>query len=583
MNGMRSGGQDLLTRQGQHVKVSGGSYGPTRIGKTLFGLIAALLALASLGALATDAGAFDSTAIAISGNPMTVYVGPRGQCQSSYLVHGEVAGNYFLGGNQVGDCGFFLAFPKENETKLKNPEALWETTWGFNGAAGPNGIAEYETVSQSPVIGAGTTTEPFSETTVFKVKDSKENEDALITETTTYVNGEPRFTSTYNVKNTSSATLYFRAIYAGDLYVNGNDVGTGLYLAGPPRFIGGQNTGSGVVGGFQEAPSPALPWSAFQEAYWNLPFEEVSAGDNGIWNDVETTVAQPFAFNGSIEPHELDNGAGVEWDQLRATGLAANHEQAFTIINRTGIPSGLQISPANQTLTQGQTETVNVTALNTAGEPYAGKSVRYTVSGANPQTGAVTLNSSGQAQISYVGNNPGIDTIQIYVDLPGTGVQTANDPAATASVTFAPLPPTPNSTYKVQSVHANANGTITIVFVPAQSGTATLEVTVPTGTIARHEATAARRQSKKCKKGQSRIKGRCRPTITTIGRASASGTAGVPLTLTVKPSGKVVSTLKKGKTVHLTATLTYMSAIGGAPTVQVIPVTIKGKKHKHHH
>jgi len=547
---------------------------------------AALLAFAWLGILATGANAAEPTAVTIPGNPMTVYVGPLGQCQSSYTIHGELAGNYYYGGNPIGDCGFFLAFPKEGGGKFTGqPKPLSETTWGFSGTAGPHLATEYTPVSQSAVSGSGTTAEPFTQTTVFEVKDGEGGKDALITETTTYVNGQPRFTSTYNVKNTSSSKLYFRAIYAGDLYVNGNDHGTGLFLAGPPRFIGGQNTGSGIVGGFEEAPAPALPWSSFQEAYWSEPFgmEGIAIGDNGIWHDVESTVQEPKAFNESIEPMELDNGAGVEWDQLRETGLEKGAEQAFTIINRTGIPSGLQISPANQTLTQGQTETVNVTALNTAGEPYAGKSVLYAASGANPQSGAVTLDAAGQAQISYVGHNPGIDTIQLYVDLAGTKTQTQNDPAGTATVTFVPLPPAPNSSYTVQSIHANPNGTVTIVFVPTQSGTATLEVTVPTGTIARREATAARRRAKKCKKGQSRIKGHCRPTLTTVGKTTAPGTAGVPLTLTVKPSGKVVSALKKGKTVHLSATLTYTTSVpGGTPTVQHFTVTVRPPKHKHH-
>jgi hypothetical protein len=278
---------------------------------------------------------------------------------------------------------------------------------------------------------------------------------------------------------------------------------------------------------------------------------------------------------------ELDNGAGVEWDQLRTTGLAEGGEQAFTIINRTQVPSGLQVSPANQTLTQGQAETVTVTALDTANQPYAGKSVRYTVSGANPQSGAVTLNSAGQAQISYVGHNAGIDTIQLYVDLGGTNAQTPSDPSATAQATFVPAPPTPNSSYTVQSVKANPDGTVTITFVPTQSGTATLTVTVPTGTIARRLAVVAR-HGKKCPKGQTKIKHKCRPPITVSGSVTAQGTAGVPLTLSVKPSGKVLKALKKGKTVHLTATLTYKSALGGTPTVQVFPVTVKGKR-KHGH
>jgi hypothetical protein len=149
-----------------------------------------------------------------------------------------------------------------------------------------------------------------------------------------------------------------------------------------------------------------------------------------------------------------------------------------------------------------------------------------------------------------------------------------------------PPPPTPNSSYKIQSIHANSDGTITIVLVPTQGGTATLEVTVPTATIARKEAIAARRhRAKKCRRGQVKIKGKCRPKTTVSGKVSATGVAGVPLTLTVAPSGNVRKALLKGKNVHLTATLSYKSALGGAPTVQTYNVTVKGKRrhgHKRH-
>jgi len=225
-----------------------------------------------------------------------------------------------------------------------------------------------------------------------------------------------------------------------------------------------------------------------------------------------------------------------------------------------------------------------VTALDTAKQPYAGKTVHYSIAGANPQAGTVVLNAAGQAQISYVGHNPGIDTDQLFVDLGGTGVQTVTDPSATALVTFAPLPPAPpapNSTYKIESIKANSNGTITIVFVPTQGGTANLEVTVPTGTIARNEALAARRKAKRCKSSQIKLKGKCQPKITVSGKVSATGVAGVPLTLTVKPSGKITGALKKGKTVHLTATLTYRSALGGTPTVETFHFTVKGKRPRH--
>jgi hypothetical protein len=549
----------------------------------LLGAAAALLAI-SFGPAVVGASA-EETAVSFPGSPLTVSVGPLGQCQSNYPTHGN---NFFPEGSPLGDCGFFLAFPTAGTGQ---PPELQKTTWGFSGTAGPHlpldgeGGNEYVPVSQSAVSGSGTTASPYTQTTVFKVS-SAGHDYALITETTTYVNGEPQFVSTFNVKNvtTPKETIYFRAIYAGDLYVNGNDFGSGVFLAGPPKFIGGLNTATGIIGGFVEAGPPSPPWSSFQEACWNQTPEFRCEGavpsDNGIWHDVRSTADQPRAFNESIEPAEIDNAAGVEWDQLREKGLAAEQEQTFTIINRTQVPSTLQIRPVNQTLTQGQTETINVTALDIANQPYAGKSVRYTVSGANPQSGSVVLNATGQAQISYVGHNAGIDTTQLFVDLAGSGVKTPGDPSGTATVTFLPLPPTPNSSYTVQSVKANADGTITIVFVPTQSGTATLEATVPTGTIARREAIAARR-SKRCKHGQVKIRGRCRPKTTVTGKVAATGVAGVPLTLTVKPSGKVVGALKKGKTVKLTATLTYRSSLGGNPTVQVYHLTVKGRRPKH--
>ena len=245
------------------------------------------------------------------------------------------------------------------------------------------------------------------------------------------------------------------------------------------------------------------------------------------------------------------------------------------------------MQPVNQTLTVGQTGTVNVTATDNVGTPYAGRTLFYTIGGVNPQSGKVTTNASGVAAISYVGAKPGIDAIQMYLDLAGTGTQEPQDPAAAAQITWAPLPPvaSPNSTYKVQSIKANSNGTVTITFVPVQGGKAEVVVTTPTATIASNGAIAsAAKKAKKCKKTQIKVKGKCLPKTTVSGKVSATGVAGVPLTLTVKPSGKVSSALKKGKTVHLTATLTYKSALGGVPTVQTFHVTVKGKKkgHKKH-
>ncbi len=539
------------------------------------------MSVAGVAALAAPAAAgAEEGVVPFPGSPLSVFVGSRGECQSSYPLTGV---NYFVA--EKGDCGFFLSFPK----KAGQPAFLEKKVFGFGGSAGPGLFStEYVPVSQSVVSGTGSGADPYTETTVYDV-DELEGEVvkqtfAEVTDRTTYINGSPQFQSTFKVTNTSGSTVFFRAIYAGDLYVAGNDYGIGSFLGGPPRFIGGLNTAEGILGGFIES----TPWSAWQEGCWNDgEFESeggrcngAAPGDKGIWHTVResaTTESGPV-FNGEADPAQIDNAAGVEWDEP-LTGLANGGHVEYTVINHTEAPAGLSVSPANQTLTQGQTETLGMTALNTAGKPYAGGVVRYSVGGANPQSGSITLNGAGQGQISYVGNNAGIDTIQMYLDLGNTGSQTSTDPSASASVTFVPKPPVPNSTYTIKSVKANSNGTITITFVPAQAGQATLEVTVPTATISSAQAAKA----KKCKKGQVKIHGKCRPINTLSGKVKANGIAGVPLTLSVKPSSKVKAKLKHGHTVHLTAKLTYKSALGGAPVVKTYHLTVKPPKHKKHH
>jgi hypothetical protein len=546
-------------------------------------LVVAVIAVLSLSVFAAGASA-DGT-VTLPGSPLIVSVGSLGECQSSYP---NVGVNFFPPGGALGDCGFFLGFPATSP----NPAPLQQagktgTVFGFEGSAGPHisiapGGVDFTAISQGATTGSGTAIDPYSEITTFKA--TVEGKDyALITLTTTYVNGQPQFTSTYDVQNITgmpatnglapakpAATLYFHAIAAGDLFVANDDHGTGVFLGGPPRFIGGQNAHTGTLGGFIEAASPALPWTNYQEGEW----------DSVIWEAVRKSTAGGPVFNETIDPTLIDNGAGVSWDQFLSSGLAAEHHATFSIINRTQVPTTLSVQPVTQSHTIGETGTINVTATDNVGTPYAGRSLVFSIGGANPKSGSITTNASGVATISYVGTSPGLDTIQMFLDLAGTGVQASQDPAAAAQITWAPAPPTPNSSYKVQSIKANSNGTITIVFVPTQAGTASLEVTVPTGTIARHEALAAKR-AKKCKRGQIKIKGKCRPKTTVSGKISATGVAGVPLTLTVAPSGNVRKALLKGKNVRLTATLTYKSALGGAPTVQVFQVTVKGKR-KHH-
>ncbi len=96
----------------------------------------AFLAVVCAAIPAVASAQSSETAVTIPGNPLTVYVGPRGECQSSYLVHGEVVGNFSSEADQVGDCGFFLVFRKVSPGE---PVELQGKTFGFDGQAGPHG------------------------------------------------------------------------------------------------------------------------------------------------------------------------------------------------------------------------------------------------------------------------------------------------------------------------------------------------------------------------------------------------------------------------------------------------------------
>src|SRR5258707_682029 len=72
-----------------------------------------------------------------------------------------------------------------------------------------------------------------------------------------------------------------------NIFLEGSDVGTGIFTQGPPRFIGGTNADTGRSGGFVEilTPSTSPAWSHYQA----LRFD--SADGNNVWSKVENAAA----------------------------------------------------------------------------------------------------------------------------------------------------------------------------------------------------------------------------------------------------------------------------------------------------
>lgn len=378
------------------------------------GLAATLFALALSAILTAPAGAEDSNT-AIAGNPLTVHIGQRGQLQA--FRAGSDSGIFFAPHDQLGDAGFFLAFP------AGLPGASTPSVYGFSGSAGPFGLNDYTTGTQSPPTGSGSASDPYRQTTTYSVTNVLK-----VTQTTEYVNGTQQFHVSWKVENTSTATVSFKALAAADFYFDGSDRGTGIYTNGPPRFIGGTNADTGNSGGFAEDTSSGSPtWSAYQAL-------EFGSDDAQVWGKVQNAAASAAAsFDNSVVGQPVDNAGGVEWD---GNSLAPGATRTFELRARSAVPSALQLTPPNGGAPKGVPINFTATATNTDGVPYAGKTLRYSITGANAASGSATLSGSGTATITDPGTNAGADTVVAYVDFNNDGTRQPVEPQASALGTF---------------------------------------------------------------------------------------------------------------------------------------------------
>jgi hypothetical protein len=131
--------------------------------------------------------------------------------------------------------------------------------------------------------------------------------DIEVTEDVTYADGTPYVDVAYGLKNRSAAPISFRAGELADLFVGDNDSGNGVTAAGPPRFVGGRDTATGLVVGLLEQ----TPWLAYQEGDFGAVFDNFS---------------RP-GLNGTVDPDAPDNGVGADW---QIDGLAPGETRTVT-------------------------------------------------------------------------------------------------------------------------------------------------------------------------------------------------------------------------------------------------------------
>src|SRR4029079_19569915 len=115
----------------------------------------------------------------------------------------------------VGDCATLIA----TGGTLYGPSVL-----NAGGSANPR--TTFTTVSQTPVTGTGTSSDPFSVTTVVDAGSSG----LRLTETDTYIVGTETYRTDVQVSNTDDASHDFILYRAGDCFLQNSDRGFGDLL-----------------------------------------------------------------------------------------------------------------------------------------------------------------------------------------------------------------------------------------------------------------------------------------------------------------------------------------------------------------
>ncbi len=250
--------------------------------------------------------------------------------------------------------------------------------------------------------------------------------------------------------------------------------------------------------------------------------------------------------------------------------------------------TSLTASPNPQTSSGEVTFTATVTNSSTEIVPFG--SVQFVIDG-EPVLSPQPLENNGQVGITGAGLPPGEYSVTaLYHD--GTGAipdfmdsqstltehitSPPPSPPALASTALAPhitlKPASLNTAFRTLRASARPDGTLDLNELAPDTGTFTA---VATTTSSRLRAATANRTAK-CRKRPGRCHTATRPTI--YGTASATARTPGEVRLVIKPTATARKILSTGRTLHVTVTITFRSAHGGAPATQTTSLVVKRHK-----
>ncbi|MDA0178859.1 hypothetical protein OJ997_01025 [Solirubrobacter phytolaccae] len=187
--------------------------------------------------------------------------------------------------------------------------------------------------------GTGTAGDPFVITSRFRA-----TADLDITQTVTHVSGTTRLTAAWAIHNSAGSSVNMQVFEGADLYVNGNDNGTGTSSGSQPNRMIGSVASDGSVAYLVEQASK--PWSHFYSGMNSQFYETSSDSSYGYLSD-------------TIDPTLQDSGMAVEWDDTLAAGATKTYtvQWYFTAPPAPAAPVITSGAPAEGTTVQARTAT----------------------------------------------------------------------------------------------------------------------------------------------------------------------------------------------------------------------------------
>jgi hypothetical protein len=206
------------------------------------------------------------------------------------------------------------------------------------------------------------------------------------------------------------------------------------------------------------------------------------------------------------------------------------------------VPSALQLNPTNSAQRQGVPANITATALDTNGQPYAGRVLRFAITGANTGGAALTLGPTGSAVVVDPGTNAGTDTVVVFVDFNNNGVRDSAEPQASALASFVDaIPPTCSLKASGTLTGGGASGKPLVITVNCGEGATVTVATTLTAPAARRAVASAKKKAKKIKlKSVKRtvVAGKATALRVKIPKSVARRYAGETLTATMRVTAK---------------------------------------------